>query len=92
MNGFQQHNPMVFRALFPSHDVATLVSSGLVIPQNPPEVLMVFHWAPVSEPGFLDFQIFRFSILEIILFCEIFLENMLVRYRGINNKGVLERP
>ena len=48
-------------------------------------------WAPVSEPGFLDFQIFRFSILEICFVC-IFLKNMLVRYRGINNKGVLERP
>ena len=49
------------------------------------------NWAPVSEPGFLDFQIFRFSILEIFR-GEIFLKNMLVRYRGINNKGVLERP
>ena len=39
--------------------------------------------------GFSDFQIFdsRDSF-----FCNIFLKNMLVRYRGINNKGVLERP
>ena len=49
-------------------------------------------WAPVSEPGFLDFQISRLFILEIFVFCEICLENILVRYRGINNKGVLERP
>ena len=40
--------------------------------------------------GFLNFRFsdFRFSRL----FCKIFLKNMLVRYRGINNKGVLERP
>ena len=25
------------------------------------------NWAPVSEPGFLDFQISRFFILEIII-------------------------
>ena len=48
-------------------------------------------WALVSEPGFLKFQIFRFSILEII-FLEIFSKIMLERYRGINNKGILERP
>ena len=41
------------------------------------------NWAPVSEPGFLDFRIFKFLIIEI---CS------LVRHRGINNKGVLERP
>ena len=39
---------------------------------------------------FADCQIFRFSTSD---FSEnIFGENMLVRYRGINNKGVLERP
>ena len=48
-------------------------------------------WALVSEPGFLKFQIFRFSILE-IFFWNLFSKNMLVSYRGINNKGVLERP
>ena len=32
-------------------------------------------WALVSEPGFLKFQIFRFSILELFLFGEIILEN-----------------
>ena len=44
-----------------------------------------------SEPGFLDFQILRLSIIEISYFWKIFSENILVRYRGINNKGVLER-
>jgi len=65
-----------------------------------PYGIHVFHvfyirktfWAPVSEPGFWDFRIFRFSILDNCHCCEIFLENMLVRYQGINNKGVLERP
>ena len=41
-----------------------------------------FFWAPVSEPGFLDFQMFDSRAFSY----------MLVRYRGINNKGVLERP
>ena len=36
-------------------------------------------------------EIFRFSVIEIFCLLNIF-ENMLVRYRGINNKGVLERP
>ena len=41
--------------------------------------------------GFWNFRFsdFRFSRF---LFWEICLKNMLVRYRGINNKGVLERP
>ena len=50
------------------------------------------YWALVSNLGFLKFQIFRFSILDICFSGKIFLKNMLVRYRGINNKGVLERP
>ena len=50
------------------------------------------YWAPVSEPGFLDFQIFRCSILEFLSLCNIISTNTLVRYRGINDKGVLERP
>ena len=54
------------------------------------EILSV--WAPVSEPGFLDFQISRFSIFEVFCSCNIILKHMLVRYRGINNKGVLDRP
>ena len=48
----------------------------------------IVFWALVSEPGFLKFQIFDSRDF----FGEIFLGNMLVRYRGINNKGVLERP
>ena len=51
-----------------------------------------YCWAHVSEPGFLKFQIFRFFILETFSFLIIFSESMLVRYRGINNKGALERP
>ena len=51
----------------------------------------MINWAPVREPGFLDFQIFRFSILEI--FC---LQNHFGKSGGEvsrkNNKGVLERP
>ena len=39
--------------------------------------------------GFSDFQIFD-SLY--IFFCKILSGNMLVGYRGINNKGVLERP
>ena len=53
---------------------------------------MEFDWALVSKLEILKFQIFRFSILEISFFWKIFLKIMLVRYRGINNKGVLERP
>ena len=34
-------------------------------------------WAPVSEPWFLDFQIFRCSILDIYLF-----ENSFEKYVG----------
>ena len=46
-------------------------------------------WALVSEPGFLDFQIFDYRYFFV---CNIILENLVVRYRGKNNKGVLERP
>ena len=49
-------------------------------------------WALVSEPGFLKFQIFRFPIFVFLFIWNMLLENMLVRYRGINNKGVLESP
>ena len=51
-----------------------------------PHFYVFMFWAPVSEPGFLDFHIFRLSILEILFSCNIFSKNMLVRYRGINNK------
>ena len=37
-----------------------------------------YDWAPVSEPGFLDFHIFRCSILEIF----VFLQNMSEKYVG----------
>ena len=52
-----------------------LPDRSLIDPTN------VKHWAPVSEPGFLDFQIF-----DSLDFLNIFLKNMLVRYRGIDNK------
>ena len=38
---------------------------------------------------FSDFQIFDFRFL---FFLKIYRKSRLVRYRGINNKGVLERP
>ena len=41
--------------------------------------------------GFSDFQIFRTWIL-VLFVCKVFGGNMLVRYRGMNNKGVLDRP
>ena len=37
----------------------------------------LYNWALVSEPGFLDFQIVRFSILEFL-----FLQNMSRKYVG----------
>ena len=71
---------LIFRS-FHRIDAPKLASAGLNV-----------FWALVSEPGFLKFQIFRFSILEIFLFWKIYSKIMLVRYRGINNKGVLEKP
>jgi hypothetical protein len=59
------------------------------------EWFMVFgvwpYWALVSEPGFLDFQISRFWIIEILCVCKMFLENLVVRFRVKQNKGVLDR-
>ena len=51
----------------------------------------IHNWALVSEPGFLDLQIFRMLILEIFVVQDI-MEKRLVGYRRINNKGVLDRP
>ena len=55
-------------------------------------VILVHLWEKKNrltfQDRFLRFPDFRCSIC--FLFA-IFLENMLVRYRGINNKGVLER-
>ena len=39
------------------------------------------NWALVSEPGFLDSLIFRFSIFEIICFGKINLENRVGEYQ-----------
>ena len=49
-------------------------------------------WALVSEPGFLDFQISRCAMFKFLFVCKICSINMLVRFRGINHKGVLDRP
>ena len=46
---------------------------SIILQHLPHEIL----WAPVSEPGFLDFHIFRLSILE---FC--FLQNICENYVG----------
>ena len=50
----------------------------------------------VSEPGFLlvnlGLGIFRFSDFQMFDSRDICLQKMLVGYRGIHNKGVLERP
>ena len=52
-------------------------------------MLGCLDWALVSEPGFLDFHIFRFSIFN----C---LQNSFGKSGGEisrkNNKGVLDRP
>ena len=48
-------------------------------------------WALVSEPGFLKFQIFRFSIIESFRFGNIS-EEYVGEISRNNNKGVLERP
>ena len=48
-------------------------------------------WAPVSEPGFLDFHISRCLILDCFVLQHIS-KYKLVRYRGMNNKGVLDGP
>ena len=42
----------------------------------------IVRWALVSEPGFWDFQIFRFLIFDICSFRNMFLGNLVVRYRG----------
>ena len=47
-----------------------------------------YIWALVSEPGFLDFQIFIFLMFEIFCCCKMCLTNMVVEYRGIKNKGL----
>ena len=46
---------------------------------------------PTNFPG-STFEIVRFSVLEIVSFCKMLSKHMLVECRGINNKGVLERP
>ena len=53
--------------------------------------LFSFYWALVSEPGFLGFNISGFCMFDLFVWF-VCLGNMVVRYRGINNKGVLDRP
>ena len=40
----------------------------------------------------LVFEFSDFRLLRVVPVATYFLKNMLVRYRGINNKGVLDRP
>ena len=68
------------------------ISMGATAIHRYPWISEEINWALVSEPGFLDVQISRFPILDIFVFRKTISKNMLVRYRGINNKGVLERP
>jgi len=53
----------------------------------------LLHWAnpaaPAASTWFFGISDFRFSIFS---FCQILSGNMLVGYRRINKKGVLERP
>ena len=53
-----------------------------------PAMILVHLWEKTNQRS--TFAIFRFSILEISSVCKIFSKNMLVRHRGIDNKGVLE--
>ena len=45
-------------------------------------IFQIYLWALVSEPGFLDFQIFRFVILEICL-----LQNIFEKYVGERSRN-----
>ena len=57
-----------------------------------PSVVLVHLWEKTNQLTFQD-RLLRFPDFQLsFFFCEICLKNMLVRYRGINNKGVLERP
>ena len=73
----------------PSRSSIFLVSGGLEPWIWTDFRAMASNCAPVSEPGFLDFQMFDSRYFS---FCKICSENMLVRDRGINDKGVLGRP
>ena len=52
---------------------------------------MATIWALVSNLGFFEISDFQIFDYRDFIVGEIILKNMLVRYRGINNKGVLER-
>ena len=54
--------------------------------------LVEFFWALVSEPGFFEISDFQIFDYRDFFFWKIFSKIRLVRYRGINHKGVLERP
>ena len=55
--------------------------------------LLVHLWEKTNQLTFQD-RLLIFSYFQLSVFCfwKIFSETRLVRYRGINNKGVLERP
>ena len=74
-----------------SKDLSTLCSSSGMPPWTMKN-LRFPRLLPVSEPGFWDLLVFKLSILDLLCFCKICLRKVLVRYRGIDNKGVLERP
>jgi len=86
--------PLTWSSQLKSGNTGTIAFHLRASPSQCVELKYEIHaWAPVSEPGFSDFQIFRLSILDCFLFLpKICLTYMLVRYRGINNKGVMERP
>jgi hypothetical protein len=57
----------------------------------PPTYPTPSEWHLLVNLGCWIFQISRLTIIDLVC-CKRFSKNMLVRYRVINNKGVLERP
>ena len=92
IHGYQWIPTEIYGYLWISMDMNGYPWISMDIHGHPWICMDINNWAPVSESGFWDFQVSRFSIREIVPFCKIFSKYMLVRYRGINNKGVLERP
>jgi len=58
---------------------------------SPPTYPTPSEWHLLVNLGCWIFQISRLTIIDLVC-CKRFSKNMLVRYRVINNKGVLERP
>ena len=74
-------------------EVASFRTAGTV-PREAADTLYVstHYRALVSEPGFLDFQISRFSMFEISLFSQNMFEQSGGEISRKSNKGVLDRP